>query len=306
MHSQSVALSGTGVSRSLSLGPALGRLRRGKGDPTHRVVDGCWWRATRTPQGPALMCLDVGRGEARAWGEGAEWVLERVPTLLGAGDDPSGFRPRHPVLTEALRRHPGLRVGRTEAVWEAYAPACLEQRVTGKEAFAAYRSLVRRYGEPAPGPAREQGSAAAGMMCPPTPQRWARIPSWEWLKAGVDLSRSRPVVLGAGRAAALERTLHRGDADRGLRSLPGVGAWTSAEVRQRAHGDPDAWSDGDYHIPGLIGLALVGEELSNDDCRELLEPYAGHRYRVQLLVESMHPWAPRRGPRRTLPTHLPG
>jgi hypothetical protein len=35
----------------------LGPLRRGPGDPTN-LIDrtGSWWRATRTPQGPATAC----------------------------------------------------------------------------------------------------------------------------------------------------------------------------------------------------------------------------------------------------------
>ena len=43
-----------------------------------------------------------------------------------------------------------------------------------------------------------------------------------------------------------------------LRVLPGVGAWTAAEVRQRAHGDPDAVSDGDAHLAGQVRLELDG------------------------------------------------
>ena len=38
-----------------------------------------------------------------------------------------------------------------------------------------------------------------------------------------------------------------------------MGVWTSAEVRQRAFGDADAVSFGDYHVPADIGWALVGE-----------------------------------------------
>ena len=97
-------------------------------------------------------------------------------------------------------------MGRTEAVFEALAPACIEQVVTGKEAFRAWRLLVREFGEPAPGPAQEPGSAAYGMYLPPTPDVWFRVPSWRFLAAGVE-QRSRTLVRTAGRAAALERTL---------------------------------------------------------------------------------------------------
>ena len=47
-------------------------------------------------------------------------------------------------------------------------------------------------------------------------------------------------------------------AERRLRAIPGVGVWTAAEVRQRAHGDPDAVSFGDYHIAKDVGWALAG------------------------------------------------
>ena len=90
----------------------------------------------------------------------------------------------------------------------------------------------------------------------------------------------------AARAAALERTLTGSgeQADRALRSFPGVGQWTSAEVRQRAHGDADAWSIGDYHVAKDITYTLTGEVLDDDACEEILEPYRGHRFRVQSLL----------------------
>jgi 3-methyladenine DNA glycosylase/8-oxoguanine DNA glycosylase len=61
-------------------------------------------------------------------------------------------------------------VTRTRAVFEGLAASALEQRVTGKEAFAAWRTLVRRYGEPAPGPFGE----VLGMFVPPRPRRGGR------------------------------------------------------------------------------------------------------------------------------------
>lgn len=97
----------------------------------------------------------------------------------------------------------------------------------------------------------------------------------------------------------------RPDPDSALRSLPGIGPWTAARVRQQALGDPDAWSIGDYHVPRAISFALCGEELDDDGCAELLEPFAGHRYRVELLLAQAGDRRERRGPRRSLPAHLP-
>ncbi len=286
--------------------------RRGPGDPTHRRLGpGHWLRASRTPEGPVLLRLAaVGPTvSARAWGDGADWALEQLPQLLGTADDPAGFvpKPAHAALVQAHRRYPDLRIGRSALVWEALAPACLEQVVTGKEAFRAFRLLVTEFGEPAPGPARDPASAAYGMRVAPTAAVWARIPTWRFLAAGVEQRRSGTLVRAAGRASALERTL-AGDnraADRALRSLPGIGPWTSAEVRQRAHGDADAWSIHDYHVAKDITYALVGEPLDDAACLEILEPYRGHRYRVQLLLSLSAARRPRRAPRMTLPTHTP-
>ena len=299
------------LARPAMIGPTFAQLRRGPGDPTHRQVGDMYLRATRTPAGPALIKIIPHGAEvaARAWGAGAEWSLDQLPRLLGTADDPRGFRPRleHGPLVEAWQRYGHYRVGRSEAVFEALAPACIEQVVTGKEAFRAWRLLVREFGEPAPGPALEPGSAAYGMYLPPEPKVWAKVPSWRFLAAGVEQRRSRTLVRTAGRAAALERTLTwpYEQADLAMRSFPGVGAWTSAEVRQRAHGDPDAWSIGDYHVGKAITYTLTGKELDDDACLEILEPYRGHRFRVQMLLFMVGQRRPRRGPRMTLPTHTP-
>jgi 3-methyladenine DNA glycosylase/8-oxoguanine DNA glycosylase len=299
------------LDRPVLLAPLFAGLRRGAGDPTHRRFGDLYLRATRTPTGPTLLkVVTHGSGlSARAWGPGAEWALDQLPRLTGVCDDPGGFSPlpEHAVLRDAHRRWGHLRIGRTEAVYEALAPACIEQVVTGVEAFRAWRTLVREFGEPAPGPTRDPESAAYAMFVPPTPEAWARVPSWRFLAAGVEQRRSRTLVRTAGRAPALERTLtgSYAAADRALRSFPGVGPWTSAEVRQRAHGDPDAWSVGDYHVGKNITFALTGEALDDDACLEILEPYRGHRFRVQTLLAMTGIRRPRHGPRMTLPTHLP-
>jgi len=89
---------------------------------------------------------------ARAWGSGAEWALDRLPSLLGADDDPTGFVAHHPQVAAGLERHRHWRIGRTGLVMESLVPSILEQKVTGKQAFGSFRELVRRHGEPAPGP----------------------------------------------------------------------------------------------------------------------------------------------------------
>jgi 3-methyladenine DNA glycosylase/8-oxoguanine DNA glycosylase len=300
--------------RPVPVGLTLSALRRGGGDPCLRVQrDGVVWRATRNAAGPVLLRLEPRPGEgavhAHAWGPGTDAALDGVPALLGALDDPSGFvpSPEHPALVAAWRAHRHWRVTRTVAVFEALAAAALEQRVTGGEAHAAWRMLVRDHGELAPGPARVPGLFASGMRVPPTPQQWAAIPSWEWLRAGVDEQRRRPVLAAAVVAHRLERTVDMPgeEAARALRTVPGVGVWTAAEIRQRAHGDADAFSWADFHVSRNVSFALCGEVLDDAGCADLVERYRGHRYRVQRLLELAGVGRPRRAPRMTLPTHLP-
>jgi 3-methyladenine DNA glycosylase/8-oxoguanine DNA glycosylase len=291
--------------RPVDIAATLGVLVRGAGDPTHRLgADGSLWRTLRTPHGPASLHLDASRGEvtASAWGRGASWAVEAVPALLGAGDDDTGFTPAHAQVREAWRRRPGWRVPRTGSVLEAMAAAVIEQKVTGHEAFGGWRRLVRRFGEPAPGPA-----GTAGMYVLPTAEQWAAIASWEWLRAGVDGARSGTVVRAAQRAGRLEQTLDlpAAEAERRMTSIPGVGVWTAAEVRQRAHGDADAVSFGDFHVPSHVGWVLTGSAVDDDGLAELLEPYRPHRYRVQRLLELEGPRRPRRAPRPAPRRHLP-
>ena len=93
----------------------------------------------------------------------------------------------------------------------------------------------------------------------------------------VDPARSRAVVTAARVAESLERTVSvpHEEADRRLRTLPGIGVWTSAEVRARAHGDPDAVSFGDYHVAKDIGWALAGRPSTTWSWRRSSSPGAG-------------------------------
>jgi 3-methyladenine DNA glycosylase/8-oxoguanine DNA glycosylase len=222
--------------------------------------------------------------------------------MLGADDDPSGFEPAHAVIAEAHRRHPHWRVAASGLVMESLVPAVIEQKVTGQEAFAGFRMLVRRFGEPAPGPGRERD-----LWVQPSPERLRTIPSWEWLKLHIDPARSRTLVRVAQVAGSLERTvgLPSAEVDRRLRSVPGIGVWTSAEVRFRAHGDADAVSFGDYHIAKNVTWALTGEAGDDATMAVLLERYRPHRHRVQRLVELERLGRPRRGPRMAPRRHLP-
>lgn len=303
---------------------------RGRSDPTFKVDEaGAIWRTSLTPDGPGTIRVLPGRPagtgpsgagpsgtgpsgtvpagtqpagtatlvRAQAWGPGAAWLLNALPGVLGADDDRSGFDDliAHPLIREAAARHPGLRLGRTGLLMEALVPAVLEQKVVSIEAHRAWKTLLTWFGT------QPHGPAPHGMRVFPPPGVWRRIPTWDWHRAGVEGVRARTIATAASVADGLERLLTRPheEADRLLQTLPGIGPWTSAEARQRAAGDPDAVSVGDYHLKNEVGWALAGRARSTDEeMLQLLEPYKGHRYRaVRLILLSGRAGAPRRAPR---------
>ncbi len=88
------------------------------------------------------------------------------------------------------------------------------------------------------------------------------------------------------------------NAVRVLCTLPGIGPWTAAEAVQRAMSGADAVSVGDYHLPNVVGWALVGRKLDDAGMLEVLAPYAPHRARAIRLTEvGPAPRPPKRGPR---------
>jgi 3-methyladenine DNA glycosylase/8-oxoguanine DNA glycosylase len=285
----------------LDLAATMAPHRRGRGDPTFRADAAGIWRTQRTPFGAATMLLRQGADgvvDVHAWGAGREWCIDRVPALLGAGDDWTGLNlGAHPALAEVRRRAPGMRLGSSGLVFEALIPAIIEQKVTVLEAHRAWYRLIRQHGDPAPGPAPE------GMMVSPGPDRWRFVPSWDWHRAGVDPRRSQIAVTVAGLATSLDRPVDAVTASRRLQSLSGVGRWTAAEVTQRSHGDPDSISVGDYHLAAQVGWALTGAPVDDDGMLELLEPFAGHRQRVVRLILGSGYRKPRRGPRMTIQDH---
>jgi 3-methyladenine DNA glycosylase/8-oxoguanine DNA glycosylase len=292
---------GTPLDLHVVFGPHV----RGHGDPTGRVSSRSAIRATRTADGPATLLLELRgtRVEAEAWGPGADRVLDGLPALLGLMDDPSGFDPStHPVVAELARRRPGLRLGWTGAVFEALFPAILEQKVTGMEAGGSYRDLIRRHGEPAPGPV----AATERLRLQPSPAALAALPYFAYHPFGLEQRRAAALRRVAGDAPRLEALaelpgsrLEVGAAATGaLRRYPGIGPWTAAEVTFRALGDPDAVSLGDFHLPNTVAFALANEPRGTDArMLELLEPWLGHRQRVIRLLELSGVSAPRYGPR---------
>lgn len=287
----------------LNLFRTVGTLVRGPKDPTMLVDGMTLWRASRTPEGIVTLALrQSAEGvHATAWGPGADWALTQLPALCGADDDASGFDAStltaagHPHLAEVARRTVGTRLTRTDLVFDALASSVIEQKVTSYQAFGAWRELITRFGERAPGPTPRP------MFAPPTIDGWRLIPSWAWHRAGVEPPQSRAIVRAAERGQRITTAVREAPdgvaRDRILTSLPGIGAWTSSETRIRALGDPDAVSVGDYHLAHQVGFALTGSRVDDDGMLELLAPWSGHRHRVIRLILASGATEPRRGPR---------
>ncbi|KUH94348.1 DNA-3-methyladenine glycosylase [Mycobacterium sp. IS-3022] len=298
MHTSASVVFDGPASPGLTLAP----LRRGRKDPCYfDAPDGAIWRTSLMRSGPVTARITKsapGTVDCEAWGAGAAEFVEALPAQLGAYDDSLGFLPADPTIAAAQRRVRHLRLGRTDRVLEALIPAVLEQRVYGKDARRAWRLLVTKYGAPAPGP------APAHMRVPPPGEIWRRIPSWEFHRANVDPRRARTVVGCAQRADSLERLGARSPARAraAMASLPGVGEWTAAETAQRAFGDADALSVGDYHLAKMVGWSLLGHPIDDAEMVELLEPLRPHRHRaVRLLEVSGLAVLPRFGPRMAIP-----
>jgi 3-methyladenine DNA glycosylase/8-oxoguanine DNA glycosylase len=287
---------------ALDLGATLQPHLRSRYDPCHRVgSDGAHWRTWRTPMGPATLRLtaDPGAGEidAQAWGAGADWALDGVPALLGAADDWTGLDLPTGIVRDTRRRLSGLLLSSSGRVFEALVPAILEQLVTGAEARLSWVRLLTRFGSDAPGPAPE------GMRVFPEPAVLTRVRDWEWHRIGLD-GRRRQTMIGAAHVAHRLDEVAAFDVDAAVKrllSVPGIGAWTAAEVVQRSHGAPDTVSVGDYHLPNTVGFVFTGRPRSDDaQMMALLEPYRPHRQRVVRLVEACGVAVPRHGPRMAL------
>ena len=265
--------------------------------PWGRWAPDGWVRPLRSPAGPVTLRVrrDADGVHGEAWGLGADWILARLEQWTGLCDRPESFQPDHPQLADLHRRRLGVRFARTSLVFEAAMVAVLAQKVTGKEAAAGLRGLMRRFSEPAPGP-------FDGLRLPPAAEQIAAAPYHAFHDLGVERRRADTLRGLAARAVRLDRLSEVDSEEAGsyLRRFPGVGAWTVAETLAIAHGDADALSVGDFHLKHLVAWHLTGEPRGTDEQMvELLEPFRPHRGRVVRLLEAAGRY-PAYGPRQPL------
>jgi 3-methyladenine DNA glycosylase/8-oxoguanine DNA glycosylase len=263
-----------------------------------RFTKGAWWRAVRTPRGPATLAIngrERDRVLVRVWGEGSEWVCERAECWIGMADRPEDFVTDHPLVKRIHHLNPGFRFGSTGLVSEALWAAIAAQRVTGREAARSMRSLAGRWGERAPGP-------PVGVRLLPHPGKLATLGYYDLHPLGLERRRAVTLLRVAQWHDRIEKTanLPSLEARSFLEQLPGVGKWSSAKTVAVSHGDADAVAVGDYHLKNVVAWHLTGRPRGTDEeMMELLEPFRPHRGRVVRLLEKTGK-APRFGPRMPL------
>jgi 3-methyladenine DNA glycosylase/8-oxoguanine DNA glycosylase len=267
-------------------------------DPCGTLTDDECRLAARTPEGPGSLHLARVGAELTATGHGpgAAWLIDRADAIAGLRDDLTDFpalAASHPLVARLARTFSGVRLPATGLVFHRLLRAVLEQKVTGIEAHRAYRAIVKHFGEPAPGP--------DGLLLPPEPEAVAATPYWTFHPFGVEQRRTQALQRAAAVAGRLDRCADSAQATRRLTAIPGIGAWTAAEVVRTAYGDADAVSVGDFHIPNTVAWGLAGEARGTDRrMLELLEPFRGHRGRVCDLLAAGGISAPKFGPRMPL------
>ena len=208
----------------------LGVLWQGPPDAQMRVEGNVVERASRYATGAATLRLVVNRDHvvAQAWGPGAREALDTVPALVGERDDPS------PLVRACTKLSP-RRAGACPACDSRAARRCTRRcssrswarRSRHSRRVAQFGALIRRFGEPAPGPSR--------LMVPPPPEKLARTPYWAFHALGYRASSSGHHPGGGGRRAPVSRASRRCRPRTGSRasaSLPGIGAV------DRGRGDP--------------------------------------------------------------------
>jgi 3-methyladenine DNA glycosylase/8-oxoguanine DNA glycosylase len=282
------------VPETYHLGRTLASQRMGLYDPTCAVTDDLARLALRTPKGPTTLhaAQRGARLEVSAWGDGADWLLDRAAPLLGLEDEPPDFRSAPRPLRELARRYSGMHLPRLPRVFHRLAAIVLLQLVTHQDALRSWTSLVRALGEDAPGP--------EPLRLPPSAERLLSVSTDDLVALGVLPRQARTLRLAARHAAKIERAAEEGveSLEALLEAIPGIGPWSVQYALGNALGHADAVLLGDYNLPSAISWALLRDPRA-DDARmlELLEPYRGHRFRVIRLVWMSGVFPPRRGPR---------
>jgi AraC family transcriptional regulator, regulatory protein of adaptative response / DNA-3-methyladenine glycosylase II len=178
----------------------------------------------------------------------------RCRRLLHLDADPDGVSDvlgRDPLLGPLVRAWPGLRVPGSVDPFETAVRAVVGQQVSVAAARTVTGRLVTTYAKPLAMP-----SGAITHTFPP-PEALADASDLPMPKARARTLTALAAAVADGKVN-LEPGADRGEAERALLDVPGIGPWTASYIALRGLGDPDAFPGTDLGIRrGLTDLGVA-------------------------------------------------
>ncbi len=257
--------------------------RHGSPDGLTRIRGGVLHRLLHVGDAPVLvraaqLASDrVLFGARAASPDAAEEGIARVRHALGIDQNLRPFYERFrfdPLIGQAVRSSPGLRVHGKPDPFEALAWAVCEQLIELKRAAAIQRGLVAKLGRRCP---------ISGMRDSPSAPVLARQSPALLQSLDLSYARSCALVRAAKEVAGGRVDLRDPDHERGwrrLRAIPGIGSWTLQMLGLTGQARLDQLPAGD-----LAYLRLVGRLRHGDPWARATEA------EVEAFFEPYRPWA---------------
>jgi AraC family transcriptional regulator, regulatory protein of adaptative response / DNA-3-methyladenine glycosylase II len=252
-------------------------------------ADGWYRRVLRLPRSVAIVSIDGTQVSERVRVHlelddvrDLSAAVNRVSQLLDLHADPdaiSAVLERDPLLAEQVAANPGRRVPGHPDAEELAIRAVLGQQISVVAARNLASRLVEAYGEPL---ARPSGTLRRSF---PASAVLAELDT-----SDLPMPKARQqAVIGLARALAegsidLSPGADRHAVERGLLALPGIGGWTTAYIRMRGLGDPDAFLAADLGVRRAFEAhALAADPRSVTSRAEGWRPWRAYA--------QMHLWA---------------
>jgi 3-methyladenine DNA glycosylase/8-oxoguanine DNA glycosylase len=203
----------------------------------------------------------------------AQWGIERMRLALGVDQDLRDFYDRFrfdPLIGRAVRTDPRVRVfGRPEP-FEALAWAICEQLIEVEQAAGIQRRLTFKLGRRCPRTGLRDSPDAAVLS--------RQAPAW-LESLGLSATRALALTRAAREVAAGRVDLLDGDHEQGwrrLRTIRGIGSWTTQKLALTGQGRLDQLPAGDLAFLKLVGRLKTGNpraRASEEDVMEFFSPY---------------------------------
>ncbi len=171
-----------------------------------------------------------------------------------------------PVIGQAVRSKPGLRVRRQPDPWQTLLGAITEQLIELQRAMVIQRRLIAAFGYRCPETGMRDGPAPAVIAA----QAPARLVSFDLAPRRALALRRCAEAVAAGRLDLRDHDLRR------LRSMREIGPWTCEMVALHGQGRYDHVPAGDLGFLKIVGRLVTGNPKARADeaeVRGFFEPY---------------------------------